>query len=132
MVAYPELGDYARTRILSPTGKLFATSRREERVGRVEVVVGRIDAYLRGKCVVGETMKVRLPGVQEREGFLLLLESHLHANLIQNDFNLYLFATLKHIVFFPLYLSFILFVILLIKFSDDITIYTLFLLRYLR
>lgn len=45
-----------------------------KRVGRFEVVVGRVDAYLRGKCVVGETMKARVPGVQEREGFLLLLK----------------------------------------------------------
>lgn len=44
-----------------------------KRVGRIEVVVGRLDAYLRGKCVVGETMKARVPGVQEREGFLLFL-----------------------------------------------------------
>lgn len=45
-----------------------------KRVGRIEVVVGQIDTYLRGKCVVGETVRARLPGVQEREGFLLLLE----------------------------------------------------------
>lgn len=43
---------------------------------------GELNAYLRGKCVVGETMKVRVPGVQEREGFLLLLES-----LVQHIFN---------------------------------------------
>jgi len=98
-VAYPELGDYARTRILSPTGK--PAERREGEGTNLVVgqIVGCVENAAWKTCSWGNYESSCPRSAEGREKkILLLLGTHSHAyirNSGWNNFHLELFALVK-------------------------------------